>query len=226
MPASIIWPVAASHRHLFRVHGLRALRLFPAVVLLLCAFGVAAAEAPGQLSLEKNSFYLSSAGFRIQLANDPAGQKALRALPAHRFVVNGVGEAVRYSYAEPQHCVCVFVGTQQAYDRYLEFLSQPLKPTDNVGSRLQDPGRRAVERPAVATEHARRPHHAVGLSEHSLPSVLRGRRGSLRWHTQSGERALRPGANGGWAAYRNITTAKLRTPSARRFTSLWAHPWW
>ena len=132
MPASIVWPVAASHRHLFRVHGLRALRLFPAAVLLLCAFGLAAAEAPSQLSLEKNSFYLSSAGFRVQVANDPAGQKALRALPAHRFVTNGTGDAVRYLYAEPQHCVCIFVGTQQAYDRYRDLLSQPLKPTDNV----------------------------------------------------------------------------------------------
>ena len=81
---------------------------------------------------EKNSFYLSSAGFRVQVANDPAGQKALRALPAHRFVINGVGEAVRYFYAEPQHCVCIFVGTQQAYDNYLKFVSQPLKPTDDV----------------------------------------------------------------------------------------------
>ena len=53
-------------------------------------------------------------------------------MPAHRFVVNGVGDAVRYSYAEPQHCVCIFVGTQQAYDKYREFLRQPLKPTDNV----------------------------------------------------------------------------------------------
>lgn len=132
MPASIIWPIAADHRHLFRVHGIRALRLLPAVVLLLCASVLAAAEAPGQPSLEKNSFYLSSAGFRIQVANDPAGQKALRALPAHRFVVNGVGDALRYFYAEPQHCVCIFVGTQQAYDNYREMLRQPLKPTDNV----------------------------------------------------------------------------------------------
>jgi hypothetical protein len=131
MLASIIGPVAANHRDLFRVHGLRALRLFPAVVLLLCSFGFAAAETPSQPSLEKNSFYLTSAGFRVQFANDPAGQKALRALPAHRFVVNGAGEAARYSYAEPQHCVCIFVGTQQAYDRYLKFINQPLKPTDD-----------------------------------------------------------------------------------------------
>jgi hypothetical protein len=137
MPASIIRPVAASRRHLFRIHlfrihGLRTLRLFPAAALLLCASGLASAEAPSRPSLEKNSFYLSSAGFRVQVANDPAGQKALRALPAHRFVINGAGEALRYLYAEPEHCVCIFVGTQQAYDRYLEIARQPLKPADDV----------------------------------------------------------------------------------------------
>ena len=132
MSASIIWPVAASHRHLFRDNAIRALLLFPAVVLLFFASVLAAAEAPSQPSLEENSFYLSSAGFRVQVANDPVGQKALRGLPAHRFVVNGVGDAVRYFYAEPQHCVCIFVGTQQAYDNYRETLRQPLKPTDNL----------------------------------------------------------------------------------------------
>ena len=142
MPASINRPVAAGHRHLSRLHGIRALRLFPAVALLVCASVLAAAEAPGQpspsqssasqLSLDKNSFYLTSAGFRIQVANDPAGQKALRALPAHRFVANGVGDALRYSYAEPQRCVCIFVGTRQAYDNYNKMLSQPPRPTNNV----------------------------------------------------------------------------------------------
>jgi hypothetical protein len=132
MSASITWPVAPEHRHLFRVNGIRALRLLPAVVLLFCCSVLAAAEAPSQPSLEKNSFYLSSAGFHIQVANDPAGQKALRALPAHRFVVNGAGDALRYFYAEPQHCVCIFVGTQQAYDNYRAILREPLKPSGNV----------------------------------------------------------------------------------------------
>ena len=131
MPASIIRPVSASHRHLFRVHGLRALRLLPTAALLLCSFGLAAAEEPSRPSLDKNSLYLRSAGFRVQVANDPAGKKALRALPAHRFVINGAGEAARYFYAEPDHCVCIFVGSQQAYDRYLKFINQPLKPTDD-----------------------------------------------------------------------------------------------
>ncbi len=142
MSALIIWPVAADRRRPFRVHrigalgigilGIRILRLFPAMVLSLHAAALAASEEPSKPFLEKNSFYLSSAGFRIQIANDPAGQKALRALPAHRFVVNGAGDAARYLYAEPQHCVCIFVGTQQAYDRYRDLLSQPLKPADHV----------------------------------------------------------------------------------------------
>ena len=109
-----------------------ALRLFPALALLLQASALSAAEAPGQPHLEKNSFYLSSAGFRLQLANDPAGQKALRTLPAHQFVANGVGVARRYLYAEPQHCGCIFVGDQQAYDRYRQMLIQPVRQADNV----------------------------------------------------------------------------------------------
>jgi hypothetical protein len=132
MSESIIWPIVAGYRHLSRVHGIEILRLFPAVVLSLYASVLAAVEAPSKPSLERNSFYLSSAGFRIQVANDAAAQKALRTLPAHRFVVEGVGDAMRYLYAEPQHCVCIFVGTRQAYDSYNKILSQPVKPTNNA----------------------------------------------------------------------------------------------
>src|SRR6202051_5162670 len=132
MSASITWLVASDHRHAFRLRGIRALRQLPAMALLLSATVSSAVEEPSKPFLEKNSFYLSSAGFRIQFANDPAGKKVLRMLPAHRFVVNGVGDAVRYLYAEPQHCVCIFVGTQQAYDRYRKILREPPKPTDNV----------------------------------------------------------------------------------------------
>jgi hypothetical protein len=134
MSASIVGPVAAGDRRRFRARGISitALRLFPVSILLLCASAVAAQEAPSPPTLEKDSFYLKSAGFSVQFANDPAGQKALRALPAHRFVTKGNGEALRYVYAEPQHCVCIFVGTQQAYDKYQEILRQPLRPTHTV----------------------------------------------------------------------------------------------
>lgn len=56
------------------------------IVLLLGVSLVLALETPSKLFLDKNSFYLSSAGFRVQLANDAAGKKALRALPPHQFI--------------------------------------------------------------------------------------------------------------------------------------------
>jgi hypothetical protein len=126
----MIWPVVANHQHRLRAEAAGVLRLLPALVLCLYAPVLAAAEGPP--SLERNSFYLSSAGFRVQVANNPAGQKALRTLPAHRFVTEGSGDTLRYLYAEPQHCVCIFVGTQQAYDSYRKILSQPVKPTNNA----------------------------------------------------------------------------------------------
>jgi len=131
MSASIIWSVVAGYRLRLRIEAASILRLVPLLVPLLYAPVLAAAEAPGP-SLDRNSFYLSSAGFRVQVANNPAGQNALRALPAHRFVAQGVGDELRYLYAEPQHCVCIFVGTQQAYDSYRKILSQPVKPTNNA----------------------------------------------------------------------------------------------
>ena len=129
MSALAIRPIAAGHRHLFRNSGIRTARLVPAAMLVLYGQVSAAVEAPAKPVLEKNNFYLSSAGFRVQVANDPAGQKAMRALPAHRFVTEGVGEATRYYYAEPQRCNCVFVGTRQAYDRYRQMVSLPLTST-------------------------------------------------------------------------------------------------
>jgi hypothetical protein len=128
MSASTIRPVISGHWRPFR----RTIGVFPAIVLLLCASLLVALETPSKPFLEKNSFYLSSAGFRVRLANDPAGQKALHGLPAHRFVIHRFGSDVRYLYAEPIHCVCVFVGTQANYQDYRDILSRPLPQADDV----------------------------------------------------------------------------------------------
>jgi hypothetical protein len=73
MSASMVWPLTRRPPRLLCGRGARAFGLFPAVVLMLCASLLAALEPPNKPFLEKNSFYLSSAGFRIRLANDPAG---------------------------------------------------------------------------------------------------------------------------------------------------------
>jgi hypothetical protein len=128
MSGSMIWPVLSGRARPLG-GGLAGLA---AAIVLLCASLLVALETPSKPFLDKNSFYLSSAGFRVQVANDPAGKKALHALPPHRFVIHRFGNDVRYLYAEPLHCVCIFIGTQSAYQSYREMLSQPLEQADNV----------------------------------------------------------------------------------------------
>jgi hypothetical protein len=112
---------------------LKALGAMPAIALLLGASLLVALEAPSKPFLDKNSFYLSSAGFRVQVANDAAARKAMNALPPHRFVVHRYGNSqVRYLYAEPNHCVCIFIGTQEAYQNYRDILAKTVDQPDNV----------------------------------------------------------------------------------------------
>ena len=111
----------------------RVIGALPALALLLFTSLLVALEVPSKPFLDKNSFYLSSAGFRVQVANDAAGKKALNALPPHRFVVHRYGNnEVRYLYAEPNHCVCIFIGTQEAYQNYRDILAKPIQQPDDV----------------------------------------------------------------------------------------------
>jgi hypothetical protein len=71
----------------------------------------------------------------VHFANDAAGKKAMHALPPHRFVIHYLGGGdVRYLYAEPYHCVCIFIGTKGAYQSYRSILSQPLPQADDVAA--------------------------------------------------------------------------------------------
>ena len=132
MSISTIAPSASSAKPLFGRRGIRLLGVLPALMLMLCGTLLVALETPSKPFLDKNSFYLSSAGFRVQLANDEAGRRAMNALPPHRFVVHHYGNDVRYLYAEPIHCVCIFIGTAQAYQDYRDILSRPLQQPDDV----------------------------------------------------------------------------------------------
>jgi hypothetical protein len=133
MTVFMVWPDLSGYSGRVRGCGAKAFGTVPAIALLLCASLLAATEIPSKPFLEKNSFYLRSAGFRVQLANDSAAKKAMHALPAHRFVIHNLGGGdVRYLYAEPVHCVCVFIGTQANYTDYRSILSQPLRQPDDV----------------------------------------------------------------------------------------------
>jgi hypothetical protein len=132
MSASLIWSAVSGHWRRSSARGIRAFGVLPAIALLLGSSLLGALETPSQPFLEKNSFLLSSAGFRVRLANDAAGQKALRALPAHRFVIHKNGGDARYLYAEPNRCVCIFIGTEANYRDYRDILGRGLPQADDV----------------------------------------------------------------------------------------------
>ena len=102
------------------------------VILALPAPLVAGYVAPSKPFLEKNAFYLRSAGFNIRLANDPASQRALKALPPHRFVIHKAGGVPRYVYADPGMCNCIFSGSLDNYKSYLDILRQPIPGVADV----------------------------------------------------------------------------------------------
>ena len=61
---------------------------------------------------------LAAAGFLIRPANTPERKAMLAKLPPHRFVRRIKGDDVRYVYADPLVCGCLYVGSQQAYGQY------------------------------------------------------------------------------------------------------------
>lgn len=111
-----------------------ALASFAAMVVVLLALPLAAGYvAPSKPFLEKNAFYLRSAGFRIRLADDPASLRAMKALPPHRFVIHTkAGGVPHYVYADPGVCNCIFSGTRDNYDSYRDILRQPIPGVADV----------------------------------------------------------------------------------------------
>ena len=67
----------------------------------------------------------------VEAAYPPTKQKGGIAV-VHRY-----GNDVRYLYAEPIHCVCIFIGTQVAYENYRDILARPVDQPDNVAPDYQ-----------------------------------------------------------------------------------------
>jgi hypothetical protein len=85
------------------------------VVLVLGGLG--ACESV-QHRITEHEDQLSAAGFIVKPANTSDRQAMLKRLPADRFVRRENGDMVHYVYADPIVCNCLYVGTQEAYNRF------------------------------------------------------------------------------------------------------------
>jgi hypothetical protein len=82
------------------------------IALLVAACMNSETEAPNREDL------LAASGFVERKADTPERIAALRSLPPHQFVMRNSNGSVKYMYADPIACNCIYVGGQRAYDQY------------------------------------------------------------------------------------------------------------
>jgi hypothetical protein len=100
--------------------------------LLLGACATSDAEAPTPTTTTGD--LLAQAGFVRRNADTPDRIAALRALPPHQFVLRNSNGSVKYMYADPTVCGCIYVGGQRAYQQYRQ----------EMAGRVQDERIRAI----------------------------------------------------------------------------------
>jgi hypothetical protein len=100
--------------------GTLASSLRSRLVVLSCVLFVASLSAceSVQERVSKQEDTLSAAGFIVKPANTPAREAMLVELPADRFVRRVNGDTIHYVYADPVVCGCLYVGTQDAYNKF------------------------------------------------------------------------------------------------------------
>ena len=90
---------------------------------LAACLAVAACATPQQRAQDSENL-LAAAGFTVRPANTPQRVQSLRSLPANKVVQQAVGDTVRYVYADPLVCACLYVGDQAAFGRYRQEVFQ------------------------------------------------------------------------------------------------------
>jgi hypothetical protein len=101
----------------------------PVVIALLMLFVGACTNAGSAVSPSENM--LAEAGFVSRSIDSPSRMALLKSLPPHRFVLRTTAGRRTYLYSDPIGCACVYVGDQQAYDRYRQQMATRQTATDD-----------------------------------------------------------------------------------------------
>jgi len=88
-----------------------------AMACISVCVAIGGCETLGQRVKDKEDL-LAAAGFSVQPANTPQRVASLRTLPANKFIPEAKGDGLRYIYADPVVCNCLYVGDQTAYNAY------------------------------------------------------------------------------------------------------------
>ncbi len=104
------------------MRGVRLARLLAFAAVVSAGSPV---QAQQQRAIDRE---LVAAGFIMRPADTPDKRARLRAIPPHRFAARTSNGQRYYIYADPDDCVCAFVGTQKALDTYRDMVTPPSPP--------------------------------------------------------------------------------------------------
>lgn len=90
--------------------------------------GCASKRAQQAMNTER---MLHVAGFQMKIADTPEKLKMLKGMPQRKITPYPRDEKIFYVYADAASCGCIYVGTPEAYQRYIEFRVQQGIAEDN-----------------------------------------------------------------------------------------------
>ena len=91
---------------------------------------LAAACADTGTAVSAKEDMLAAAGFVPKKVDSPSRIATLKALPPHKFVQRTNSGRTSYLYGDPTLCGCIYVGDQNAYDRYRQQMAARQTATD------------------------------------------------------------------------------------------------
>jgi hypothetical protein len=99
--------------------GMRHLLIVAAA--LLTVSGCAAIRRQEAASTEQ---LLAAAGFQLQPADNPERVRDLAAMPPLKIVARSQDNNVRYTFADPYKCRCLYVGGSKEYSTYQHLMME------------------------------------------------------------------------------------------------------
>jgi hypothetical protein len=96
------------------------LRTVFVAALALAPVGLLAGCESTAAAVQHKETSLTALGFVARPADTPAREAMLKRLPPFKFLRRTRGRDVRYVYADPLDCNCLYVGSAKAYGQYRE----------------------------------------------------------------------------------------------------------
>ena len=81
---------------------------------------------------------LSAAGFQMKLADSPEKLAHLQTLTPQKLVPHTRDGKLYYAYADAEFCKCLYVGDEQAYQKYQQLAAQQRSAQDELNADAWD----------------------------------------------------------------------------------------